>query len=85
MVYYLPVKRRWMDTINRKRKFNRPNDVTDLSFILNHDHIPDDFLIDDISVESSGNRHLIFMTITMIRLLSTALSWLVIYIIYIYT
>ena len=54
-----------MDTINRNRKCNRHND-----------NIPDDLCIDDISVKSSGNK-LIFMTITMIRVLSTALAWLV--------
>lgn len=45
---------------NRLRQKKRPGDPTDLEFLLNDEHIPDDFLKGDIRVP--GRRHLIFAT-----------------------
>ena len=60
---------------NYHRRRNKPQDPSDLEFVLQKDHIPKDFLVSDIRV--GNHRHLIFATTPMLSLLHKALQWFV--------
>ncbi len=61
---------------NRFRRVNKPADPSDVNFVLDAEHIPADFLVDDIRVDNGG-RHIIFATPTMLHLLAKAKHWFV--------
>lgn len=58
---------------NRYRQNKRPDEPSDLSFQLNEDYIPDNFLKSDIKVDE--RRHIIFATEDMLNLLTKSKTW----------
>ena len=58
---------------NRLRQSTRSKDPVDLEFILNHDHIPPNFLRADIKVRD--RRHLMFATDQQLDHLQRAKGW----------
>jgi len=58
---------------NRYRSAMHPKDPQDLSFTVDNNYIPPDFLQSDIS--QHGQRHLVFYSPDCLRLLSIAKSW----------
>ena len=64
-----------MRNANRVRQNMRPADPHDLSFVLQENHIPQEFLQKDIT--SSRSRHLIFATKEQRAYLSSAKTWYV--------
>lgn len=60
---------------NRVRQAMRPEDPQDLSFVLQHDHIPNDFLLKDIA--GGKSRHLLFATKDQLAYLTSAKTWYV--------
>ena len=73
LVACIPKKNLLVDYINKYRSSGRPQDVTGNMFQINLEHIPNNFLRSDISVE--GARHIIFMTDKQIDILSNAKVW----------
>ena len=65
--------KRMCDNVNYYRAKGRPGHVEDLSFEINHAHIPPEFLRGDIHV--GDKLHLIFMTRTQIDILKRAKTW----------
>ena len=53
----------------------RPAEPTDLEFEGNENHIPEDFLKSDLKID--GRRHLVFVTQSMLDLLSKSKTWYV--------
>lgn len=60
-------------SVNRNRQGNRPKNPKDLTFSLNKDHIPNDFLMCDVTVDDA--RHLIFSHPRQRDLLKDAKTW----------
>ena len=60
---------------NRRRQLQRPDDPSTLQFDLLQDHIPEDFLRGDISVQD--RIHLLFASETQLQLLAKAKTWYV--------
>ncbi|KAL8584578.1 hypothetical protein ACOMHN_002308 [Nucella lapillus] len=60
---------------NRRRQQGRPKHPTDLEFDLAMDHVPAEFEMADITVET--RRHLLFFTQHQLDLLKTARRWFV--------
>ena len=58
---------------NRLRQRQRPNDPTDLEFVLQEEHIPAGFLQKDIHVREK--RHLVFATEQQLNKLNSAKTW----------
>lgn len=58
---------------NYHRQKNRPQDPSDLDFVLEDSFLPASFLKKDIQLD--GQRHLIFATETQLRLLNNAKTW----------
>ena len=69
----MPKHKLLCNTVNRFRSKDRPGHINNLDFVLNHAHIPNNFLRHDIRV--GNNRHLIFMTEYQITLLKNAATW----------
>ena len=61
------------NTVNRYRRLGRPGHVEELSFTLNHDHIPEGFLRGDDRIDDK--RHLIFMSEHQMQILKSAKTW----------
>ena len=60
-------------TVNRRREKNRPKHPQNLDFDLVVEHLPDNFLQDDVRID--GQRHLIFASRHMLELLFKAKTW----------
>ena len=60
-------------TVNRSRHALRHEEPRDLDFLINEEHIPQDFLHADITIGTK--RHLVFATERMLDLLSKAKRW----------
>ena len=60
---------------NRKRRKIRPQEPTDLNFVVDPEYVADDFLRHDVKVGTA--RHLIFATLAMLTLLGRARTWYV--------
>lgn len=60
---------------NRKRRANRPAEPVDLTFEINEEHIPPNFLQYDINV--GDRRHLVFATQEQLQVLAKAKTWYV--------
>ena len=77
VVAALPRHDRLIRTVNRLRENNRPKYPKDLEFDLVDEHIPENFLLDDVRV--SGQRHLIFASRHMLEPLFKAKigTWMV--------
>ena len=73
VVEALPRYENLVRTANRQRKKKRPKYPQSLDFILVEEHIPENFLRDDIEVD--GQHHLIFASDHMLDLLSKAKTW----------
>ncbi len=58
---------------NRYRQKKRPDEPSDLSFELNEDHIPENFLQADVKID--GRQHIIFATENMLKLLQKSKTW----------
>jgi len=58
---------------NRYRSTQRPKDPEDLSFVLDNEHLPADFLRADVT--QHGQRHLVLASSECMRLLGLAKSW----------
>ena len=58
---------------NRLRQRQRPEDPVDLDFVLDDNHLPDDFLQAD--VEARNRRHLVFAVAEQLELLPKAKTW----------
>ena len=58
---------------NRLRQRQRPNDPTNLEFVLQEEHIPAGFLQEDIRVRE--RRHLVFATEQQLNKLNNAKTW----------
>ena len=58
---------------NRYRQKRRPNEPSDLSFELNEDHIPDNFLQANVKVDD--RHHIMFDTENMLKLLNNSKTW----------
>ena len=69
----MPNKALLVNYINKKRSVGRPRDVTGISFEINMDHIPENFLRHDINQNNA--RHLIFMTEKQLEIMSTSKVW----------
>ncbi|XP_068231288.1 uncharacterized protein [Palaemon carinicauda] len=69
----LPKPEHLARTANRQRQILRPTEPKNLNFEVDVNHIPDDFLIADVSVRE--RRHLIFATTEQIKHLTRAKSW----------
>jgi hypothetical protein len=60
-------------TANRRREKTRPKHPTTLDFNLDHDHIPEEFLIGYVRVKE--RRHLLLSTQDMLFLVKNAKAW----------
>ena len=60
-------------TVNRFRQALRPDEPRNLDFVIDEQHIPQDFLRADITIGTK--RHLVFATERMLDLLSKAKRW----------
>jgi len=69
----LPSQRNLAQTANRRRQHARPQHPQDMEFELDMAHIPDDYLIGDVSVR--GKRHLVFATSNQLTLLASSKRW----------
>ena len=58
---------------NRNRHGTRPRHPTDLTFDIQQDHVPEDFLRADIQVGT--RRHLLLATDTQLTMLAKAKTW----------
>ena len=58
---------------NRLRREHHPDEPPGLNFELAEDHIPEDFLVQDISMD--GARHVIFSAPHQLALLACARTW----------
>ena len=59
--------------VNRLRQRQRPNDPTNLEFVLQEEHILAGFLQEDIRVREK--RHIVFATEQQLNKLSNAKTW----------
>ena len=58
---------------NRLRQRQRPEDPVNLYFVLDDNHLPDDFLQADVEARNRG--HLVFAVAEQLELLSKAKTW----------
>ena len=63
----------YVDVINYNRKKDRPEDIINLNFIMNMNHIPDNFLKKDI--HNNRSRHIIFFHDSMKDIFSKSRVW----------
>lgn len=69
----LPSKKNLAQQTNYKRQKTRPDNPTDLDFVMQEDHLADGFLQQDVRIDQ--NRHIILATTHMKTMLFRARTW----------
>lgn len=70
----VPDVERFCGLVRKYRRMARHEEPNDVNFELMIDHVPDNFLVDDIRTDAEG-RHLVFATADQLELLAQAKCW----------